>query len=201
MRKEMTKMATKGNPKLYFARMRPDVILPSKNIEDGGLDIYANFSETYVMIPPHTIAEIPTGLISAFPKEYVIVLKERHSTGTKGMDQRAGVMDSGFRGEWNISIGNDTNQYIFISKISQHRELYDFLAKQARGTEKSTYALNEDIMRAVLTQNCIIYPYTKAIVQALFLPNIFPSIMDIQMEDIIEMGSKRGTGCCGSSNK
>ena len=51
---------------LYFAKVKPDAIIPSKRDEDAAMDIYACFDEDYLVIPPHTTILIPTGIASAF---------------------------------------------------------------------------------------------------------------------------------------
>jgi dUTP pyrophosphatase len=71
--------------------------------EDAGYDI---FSTRDVMIPPGTGVEIPTGIATAFPKGYVGLVLDRGSTGFAGIMHRAGVFDSGWRGEWVISLFN-----------------------------------------------------------------------------------------------
>ena len=76
------------------------------HFEDAGFDIYARFDEEYMVIAPQETRIIPTGLISAFPTGYVVILKERRSAGTRGMGQRSGVIDSEYRGEWLVSITN-----------------------------------------------------------------------------------------------
>ena len=78
------------NQILYFAKTKETAIIPSKREEDGAFDIYACFEDDYMVIAPHETKLIPTGLASAFSSDYVAILKERGSTGTKGMGQRAG---------------------------------------------------------------------------------------------------------------
>ena len=101
---------------IYFAGKNDSVIIPSKRKEDAGYDIYANFKGDFMMIKPHTTNLIPTGLYSAFNPKWYIQLEERGSTGTKGIAQRCGVIDSGFRNEWFVPITNTTNKVMFISK-------------------------------------------------------------------------------------
>lgn len=76
--------------KIYFSKLYEDVKIPSKRDEDAGYDIYAYFTEDYIVINPHETKLINTGLISAFDEQYVAILKERGSTGTKGMGLRSG---------------------------------------------------------------------------------------------------------------
>ena len=35
--------------KLYFAKLRPEAVIPSKRDEDAGYDIYACFDEDYLL--------------------------------------------------------------------------------------------------------------------------------------------------------
>ena len=50
---------------LVFAKVRPNAIIPSKEDENAGYDIYACFDEDYMVIPPHSTKLIPTGIASA----------------------------------------------------------------------------------------------------------------------------------------
>ena len=83
-----------------FAKVKEGAIVPSKRDEDMGFDIYACFDEDYIKIDPHETKLIPTGIASACDPEYGFLLKERGSTGSKGIALRAGVIDSGYRNEW-----------------------------------------------------------------------------------------------------
>lgn len=93
---EYNKLKSEENKKMenqetiFFARTNETVVIPSKNEENAGYDIYANFSDDFVAIPPHNTFMIPTGLISACDAKYYFQLFERGSTGTKGIAQRCG---------------------------------------------------------------------------------------------------------------
>ena len=80
-----------------FAKVRPTAEIPTKRVEDAGYDIYADFEEDYIIVPPHKTKMIPTGIASACDTDYCFILKERGSTGSKGIAQRCGVIDSGYR--------------------------------------------------------------------------------------------------------
>ena len=73
-----------------FAKVRPTAKIPTKRVEDAGYDIYADFEDSFILINPHETKMIPTGIASACDTDYCFVLKERGSTGTKGMAQRCG---------------------------------------------------------------------------------------------------------------
>lgn len=159
---------------VYFAKTKPNAIIPSKRTEDAGFDIYACFDEAYMHIEPHSTVLIPTGLASACSPSYCLILKERGSTGTKGMAQRCGVIDSGYRNEIFIPITNTTDHHIWIVK---------------------------DESKAPIIATDIVYPYTKAIAQILVLPVPFVTATEIDYEALKSIQSERGTGCLGSSGK
>lgn len=179
MKKELS------NNKIYFARKSNDVKIPTKREEDAGFDIYANFSKDYIVINPHETKMIPTGLYSAFSSDYVAILKERSSSGTKGIGQRCGVIDSGFRGEWQVPITNHNDFHIIIAK---HNLTFKEIA----------FALTGD---SEITKKHILYPYEKAICQAIMVEVPKLKTEEIPLEELLSYESERGTGMLGSSNK
>ena len=52
--------------KLWFAKVRPDGIIPSKRDEDAGYDIFLAFDGEYIRLEPHETKLLPTGIASAF---------------------------------------------------------------------------------------------------------------------------------------
>ena len=164
--------------KIYFAKKNDTVIIPNKRKEDAGYDVYANFDGSCMIIPPNEVKLVPTGLVSAFSPKWAVILKERGSTGTKGIEQRCGVIDSGFRGEWKIPITNATGKVLVIAKDICIESL------------KNTYG-----------DNIIIYPYEKAIAQAVLVEVPQMTVEELELETILNISSERGTGMLGSSNK
>lgn len=169
---------------IKFAKVKSNAIIPSKKEEDAGYDIYACFDEDFIIIEPHVIKMIPTGIASAFSEDYVMVLKERGSTGTKGMAIRCSIVDSGYRGEWFVPINNTTDNFIIISKIGRN--------------ELKELKLDDLIP---LNSTTTVYPYSKAIGQALLLPVPKVKVKEVSYEDLKEIESSRGTGALGSSGK
>lgn len=161
---------------IKFAKLYDDVIIPSKREEDGGMDIYARFDMDYIIVPPHATKMIPTGLISAFDSAYVAILHERGSTGTKGIGQRCGVIDSGYRGEWNVPITNHNERPLIIHKKSA-------------------------VIPATLLEYCILYPYGKAISQCIMQKVPKLEVEECTVEEILAIKSERGNGKLGSSGK
>lgn len=164
-----------------FAKVRPDAKIPSKRVEDMGFDIYACFDEDYIVINPHETKLIPTGIASSCDSGYGFVLRERGSTGSKGIALRAGVIDSGYRSEWFVGLTNTTNNVLFISKLS----------------ELETYnRYYNDIM-----PQSFVYPYSKAIAQALVIPVPEVEVEELTYEELQIIPSERGLGALGSSGK
>ncbi|ONI38455.1 dUTP pyrophosphatase [Candidatus Epulonipiscium fishelsonii] len=159
---------------VYFSRINPNAVIPSKREEDAGFDIYACFEEEYLFFKPHETKLVPAGIASAFSSEYVILFKERGSTGSLGIGQRAGVIDSGFRGEWFVGITNHNSIPLVISKESSEVNI---------------------------TADEIIYPYKKAISQCIILKLPKTNVVEIQYEELLKFKSIRGTGKLSSSGK
>lgn len=100
---------------IKFAKVRENAIIPSKDVENAGYDIYGIFegnNDENRIVKPHTTKLIPTGIACALPSKYYFQVEERGSTGSKGIKKSAGVIDSGYRGEIFIAITNSTNNYL-----------------------------------------------------------------------------------------
>lgn len=160
--------------KIYFSKVKESAIIPTKNDEDAGYDLYPCFNEDYIVVEPLQMKLIPLGIASAISPDYCFVLFERGSTGTKGIARHAGVIDSGFRNEWQFCMINTSTKPIVIAK------------KDATLPE---------------LKECIIYPYEKAIAQALLLPVPRVDSEEISYDKLLEMKSNRMLGMLGSSGK
>ena len=158
-----------------FAKVKPDAIIPSKRLEDAGMDVYACFDEDYLVIPPHQTVLVPTGIASACSVDYVFLLRERGSNGSKGLAQRAGVIDSGYRGEWFVPLTNTNSVAMVIVK---------------KGVELP-----------LIYEHAKLYPYEKGIAQALVVPVPRLAIEEMPYENLQQIPSERGKGALGSSNK
>ena len=163
-----------------FAKVKPDAKIPSKRDEDMGFDIYACFDQEYMFIKPHQTQLIPTGIASSCDAGYGFVLRERGSTGSKGMALRAGVIDSGYRNEWIVGITNTTDKMMFISKLPE-QEAYE------------KYFIGH--------MDIFVYPYSKAIAQALIIPVPEVEVEELSYEELQSIPSERGLGALGSSGK
>ena len=164
---------------LYFAKLRPGATLPSKRAEDAGYDIYLCLEEDFIRLAPHETRALPTGIASACSPAYYFQIFERGSSGTKGIGQRCGVIDSGYRGEWFIPITNHNPLPLFIAKPG---------AREALSAEEAMGA-------------CILYPAEKAIAQMVLLPVPKTEVRELSYEALCALASERGAGKLGSSEK
>jgi dUTP pyrophosphatase len=159
---------------VYFARKSKDVKLPTKREEDGCYDLYAYFEEDYIEIKPHTTKLIPTGVHSAMLPCYRIALRERGSNTKWHASIRSGQIDSGYRGEIWVAIHNDSDIPVAIKK---------------------------NIDEIITTDYVVLYPYRKAICQ--FAVEYVPQVntVELELDELINIPSCRGTGDLGSSGK
>lgn len=160
--------------KIKFIGLKDDTIIPTKDRGNAGYDIYANFDEENFVIQPHETRLVPTALSTIFLPRYVMLLRERGSTGSRGMALRAGVVDSNYRGEIFVGITNTNDKPLVITK------------------EKDTSALEDDY---------IVYPYTKAIAQAIFVELSHLTPVKGKAKDLEKHKTNRGKGALGSSGK
>jgi len=125
------------------------------------------------MIKPGEIALVPTGIASAFSDQFVMIVKERSSTGSKGMSARMGVVDSGYRGEIKIGINNTGSKIVLIAKKPEDHDSDDYT----------------------------VYPYNKAIAQLLLLPLPRFDVGELSYDELKKYTSERMDGTLGSSGK
>lgn len=168
--------------KIYFAKIREDAIIPTKEEYNAGLDIYACFDEDYMIIEPGETKLVPTGIASAIPTNYYIQIHERGSSGSKGIKYSAGVIDSSYRGEWFLATTNGNKKPILITKID-----IDSL---------------EPNIKNIIYNGYVVYPYNKALFQGVIhcVHNELERC-EIAYEDVLKIPSKRGDGKLGSSGK
>ena len=164
--------------KLYWAKVKENAIIPTKREEDAGYDLYPCFEEEYLEILPLHTKLVPVGVASAFDSDYVMLLKERGSTGTKGMAQRAGVIDSGYRGEYMAPVTNVNDKPLCIVK----KEVLE--------------TWNED-----QKEKYILYPYEKAVCQGVLLKMPQLESETLSYDELKKIASLRNDGRLGSSGK
>lgn len=171
-------------PKVYFAKLRDSVVIPTKRLEDAGYDLYANLDQDKFKREDEDIWEIkcpllkttlvPTGLAMALPTSHYFNLKhERGSTAVQSMGVLAGVVDSGFRNEMFIAITPMNKQVIITSAVT---------------------SVEEDDVN-------IYYPLCKAVAQGTI--DLVPEAQIIvkTYEELLKIESERGMTMLGQSGK
>ncbi len=163
--------------KFFIAPMAENVIIPSKNDEDAGYDLYAYLDDdvTEVEILPHQTYKIGTRIAVALPEEYEIKLTDRSSVGGLGVLVAGGLIDSGYRGE---------------------------IAVQLTNTSYKSFIISKNVDRVMITTDAVYYPYSKAITQ-MCLHKVHNELKSdvIAYEELAKIPSKRGTGGFGSTGK
>jgi dUTP pyrophosphatase len=181
-KKNKTKAKDNHLPTVFFAKVKPDAIIPSKRNEDAGYDIYACVEATDVdgkqiheiYCPALKTTLVPTGIAMALPKTHYFNCKhERGSTGKISMSVLSGVVDSGYRGE------------VFIAITPLHKDVL----------------ITSEVSETEVGENVILYPYSKAICQATIelVPQVH--IEEISFEDLQKIKSERGATKLGQSGK
>ena len=100
---------------IKFAKLVDSATIPSGRDEDLGIDFYSYDKRMLtVTLKPHIVYQLPTGIVMAMDEGYGMILKERSLLGSKGIALRAGVIDSGYRGEVIICLENTTDNDINI---------------------------------------------------------------------------------------
>ncbi len=159
---------------IQFARLREGAIIPSKRDEDSDYDLYACFEEEEFVIPAFSTRLIPTGIISAFPPELGVKFEERGSNTKWCGIVQAGVIDSGYRGEWVCAMYNGNPVPVHISKKA---------AEVERLPDR------------------VLVPYGKAVCQFHVRRILKTEIREVSPEEIYAQSSERGSGKLGSSGK
>lgn len=188
---------------LVFTKVKPNAIIPTKEEENAGYDIYACFEDDFIIIPRFSTVLIPTGIATAVSDKYYLQVHERGSTGSKGMKYGAGVIDSSYRGEIFVCINNVNERDIIISKLNKKDLIDEYSVEDEDGDAMIIYG-KESYERVYFVGDYfdpIIYPYEKAIAQLVVHEVPKMNVKEITYEELLAIPSKRGTGALGSSGK
>lgn len=173
---------------LKFSRENDMVKGLSKRDEDAGQDLYINpvwfdsvATDGLMILEPGDVCMFDTGIRTVFSDDYVAIIHERGSTGSRCMATRCGVIDSGYRGVWNVMLNNTGKRNIVIYNPDK--------IDAVKVTE-----LYGDIP-------VTLYPITKAIAQVVFQKVPKANLEEVSVEDILSVESERGSGKLGSSGK
>jgi len=165
--------------KIYFTKLREDAVIPSKRDEDAGYDLYACLEEDWVCYAPHKTAPLPIGIASAFSSDYYFHIGERGSSGARSISKRAGVIDSGYRGEWFVMLTNLNEKPLYFVRPEAEARLLETLGGAP----------------------ALLYRTDKAVCQAMLLPVPRTETEEVPLETLLAMPSLRGDGKLGSSQK
>ena len=165
---------------VLYARENKDVIIPTKDKENAGYDIYVDpkwLLEEHggeLFIEPLETVMIPTGLRMVLPITHYIQIAERGSTGSKGMKYSAGIGDSRYLGEYNVFITNCSNKTIMLTNKPV--------------TEKTC-------------EKFTVYPSDKGIAQFMIKRVEKARFKEITKDELLNLDSIRKDGKLGSSGK
>lgn len=189
---------------VIFTKFCDEAIIPQKRDEDAGMDIYGVLDTDYVIVPPHSTYMFNTGIGSSCSSDYYFQLEERSSVGRLGLSLRSGVIDSGYRGSWRITLTNTsdkvavfTNRDIaFAGKVkgAVFEELKNKYAKE-------THMTVQDFLTAPDEDTYFVYSLDKALAQVLVkkVPKVKVKVVDEATFN--GFASERGIGGFGSTGK
>ena len=84
--------------------------------ENAGLDLHSNVD---CVIEVGTIKLVNLGIATAFPEQYVGLLRDRSGLGSRGLHVLAGVIDSSYRGEWVAALMNLGMEDVKINRFDR----------------------------------------------------------------------------------
>lgn len=97
---------------IKIKKLKENAILPTRgSASAAGYDLYACLDSDSIVIPPHTAAKIGTGIALAVPEGYFGAIFARSGLAAKQNlrpSNCVGVADSDYRGEYIVSLHNDS---------------------------------------------------------------------------------------------
>ena len=185
---------------LYFAKTKPNAVIPTKREEDAGYDIYTCETET-IIIPPCSTRLIDTGIAIACNKAYFPKFFDKGGMGSNGIIVGAGVGDSGYRDGYFIPLIN-TNSYKYLIITNQDVTVIEG-SNCFNPIIKCFINLNVPYINKsfIEKENCIIKYLNKSITQFVMLPVPTFDIKEVSWDDLKKIKSERGLGSLGSSGK
>ncbi|KOA91836.1 deoxyuridine 5'-triphosphate nucleotidohydrolase (plasmid) [Clostridium botulinum] len=191
-----------GVNELYFAKTKPNAIIPTKRKEDAGYDIYT-CETTTIVINPCSRRMIDTGIAIACNKAYFPKFFDKGGMGSKGIIVGAGVGDSGYRDGYFVPLINTNKDKTVIITTQSDKEIEGCTHFDLQQNKFIALDFNRDVeaSRYVKKENCIIKPITKAITQFVMLPVPTFNIKELSWDELKNIKSERGLGKLGSSGK
>lgn len=131
---------------IEFKKIFPEARLPSyAHRSDAGFDLFS--IENYQLRPGERYL-FGTGIKSKIPRGYCVIIKPKSGLAVRaGIDVLAGVIDSGYRGEWQvllINLGNKPYHFRKGDKIAQGLLIQVGKAKITRAEWLSASTRGED---------------------------------------------------------
>lgn len=168
---------------LRWHKLDPRAIIPTKEPEAAGLDIYT-IEENFTMAP-HSQHLFKTGLAVAIEEGWWLKIEDRGSTGSKGLHIHCGIVDNDYRGEIFVCIKND-NPYAVKFTDEEVAGMHEWNAdSEAKWYEKY-----------------YVYPIHKAIAQVIPILQPIVSSGEATDEEWEKLKvTKRGEGKLGSTGK
>jgi len=100
--------------KIKIKKIHPSAIIPKYAHEgDAGMDLYS--VEDLILKPKHR-SRVKTGISIELPKGYVSLIWDKSGVASKGIKTMGGVVDSGYRGEYQVVIVNLSSKDFKIEK-------------------------------------------------------------------------------------
>jgi len=129
--------------KIKVKKLSPDAILPEyANPGDAGMDIFSN--EDYVL-KPNERHMFKTGIAVSIPQGYVSLIWDKSSlAGNYGIKTMAGVIDSGYRGEYFIVLLNTSEKDY---KINKGDKIAQMLIQQVESAQIEEVSDMDDTIR------------------------------------------------------
>lgn len=174
---------------IKFCKTTENAVIPTKRDEDAAFDLYAtafelcppydpikkDIADGFGVLRPGDSVKFYTGLKAIIPDDVWILFKERSSTGAMGLSIRSGVIDSGYRGEWIITMTNCSSNMIYLKS----------------GNEKPYFK-----------NGCWVMELGKAVAQFIVMPKSIIGSEEISEDKFDEAPkTQRGEGGFGSSGK
>lgn len=106
---------------IKFAKCDPRAKIPHKREEDACFDLWALDD---VILEPGETKLIDTGIATAFDADWVAIIKERSSVGSKNVLLHCGVVDSGYRNSWKVCL---TNLNYYAVTLPKEKAIAQFL--------------------------------------------------------------------------
>jgi len=126
-------------PKIVFKKLDAEAVIPNyAHLTDAGFDLYSIEDKT---LKPGERHLFKIGLATEFPSGFFVLIKPKSGLAVKGgIDVLAGVIDSGYRGEWGIVLTNFGDQSYEFKKGDKIAQGILLSVNQAEITEAKDLA-------------------------------------------------------------